>query len=365
MKARPAVLHLIKGLGIGGAERLVAEGARHWDRASFDYAVAYLLPWKDQLVPALVDQGIDVTCLGHPRRGVVVATPLRVRRFVERRGFDLVHVHSPSVAAWCRLLLRPPLVYTEHNVLASYRLPTRLVDRWTYPRDAASVAVSDAVADSVAATGLPRPRVIPNGVACTVTAEEIARARDELRLAPDDPLVVHVGNVRPGKGHRNLVAAARTVLRSRADVTFVSLGVEKHPGDLDRLRAEATDLGERFRFLGRRPDAWAFIAAADVFVNPSEVEGLPLAVLEAMHLGTPVVATAAGGVPSVVHDGETGRLVPVGDPDALAEALLSVLRGDGPVGEWTIRARSLVGARFGLERMVRAYEDVYREALGA
>ncbi len=362
MSHRPIVLHLIKGLGIGGAERLISEGSRYWDREVFDYRVGYVLPWKDQLVPVLEDRGIPVTLLGS-RRGMDPATPLRFRRFARDVGFDVVHIHSPGVAGWARLVSPAPVVYTEHNLVGSYHSLTRFTNRATYFRNAASVAVSAAVADSVEAVGLSRPAVIRNGVAAWVDPTQAAAARSELRLEVGDPLVVHVGNVRPGKGHEDLIRAARIVLESEPDTTFVSLGVEKSPGTLDRLRSEAGDLGDRMRFLGRRPDAWAFIATADAFVNPSEVEGLPLAVLEAMQLGTPVVATKVGGVPDVIN-GDSGILVDAGDPVGLAAAIVRIL-GDPELGLGLAdHARHRVDAEFSLERMVRAYEDLYREVLG-
>ena len=122
-------------------------------------------------------------------------------------------------------------------------------------------------------------------------------------------------------------------------------------------------LGQLLRFLGRRPDALSFVAAADVFVNPSSVEGLPVAILEAMALGRPVVATAAGGVPGIVKDGETGLLVEPEDPEALAEACAGCCPiGDRANGSPARRASS-VDKEYGLEPMVRATEEVYLQVL--
>jgi glycosyltransferase involved in cell wall biosynthesis len=362
LSARPAVLHLIKGLGIGGAERLISEGSRYWDHKAFAHRVAFLLPWKDQLAAEIEERGIPVDCLGS-RRGIGPATPFRVRRFVAETDTSLVHLHSPGIAAWTRLLVRAPIVYTEHNLVDSYHPVTRLTNRATYPLNVATVAVSDAVAASVAASGAARPRVIHNGVGAAVTEEQTEAARNELGLGGDDPLVVHVGNIRPGKGHDNLVRGARLALDDRPDTMFVSIGVEKHPGALEGLLTDAADLGQQMRFLGRRADAWAFIAAADVFVNPSQVEGLPVALLEAMALGTPVVATRAGGVPEVIDDGDTGLLVGVDDPESLAAAVNTVLGDPVLAGRLAKGARRLVEDEYSLDEMVRAYEDLYRGVL--
>ena len=358
------ILVLIKGLGIGGAEKLISDGARFWDRERFRYQVAYALPWKNQLVDELEEAGVEVHLLGG-QRGLTPALVPRLRRLIRDRDIDLVHAHLPTMGILARLASPVPVVYTEHNMVDSYRPTTRILNRLTYGRNRAVIAVSEAVAGSVASWPGPPPLVIPNGVACRVSEEETRTARSELGLSLDEPLVVHVGNIRPGKGHDILVDATAELVRTHPEVTVVSIGGEKHPGDLERIRnlAAAAGVGERLRFLGRRADALAFVGAADVFVNPSTVEGLPVAVLEAMALGRPVVAAAAGGVPGIVKDGETGLLIPPGDPAALAEGLRRVLDEPSQAQRLAKAAQVMVETEYGLEPMVRATEEVYRRVL--
>lgn len=358
---RPArVLLLIKGLGIGGAEKLISEGARHWDRTRFNYEVAYMLPWKDQLVGELAAHGVAVHMVG-TERGLTPASVLNVRRLIKELDVNLVHAHSPTMGILCRIVSPVPVVYTEHNVVGSYRPITRAANRLTYRRNAAVIAVSDAVAQSVATWNGPDPVVIPNGVSAHVTREEAAAARVGIGLSPDDTLVVHVGNIRPGKGHDNLIEATRTLVDIRADVRVVSIGAEKFPGDLDRVRRQAHEAGldHHLQFLGRRPDALAFVGAADAYVSPSDVEGLPVAILEAMSLAKPVAATAVGGVPSIINDGQTGRLVDPGEPEDLARAIADILDNPALAGRMGSAAQNLVERRHGLETMVRATEDLY------
>jgi glycosyltransferase involved in cell wall biosynthesis len=362
--ARPRILILIKGLGIGGAEKLVSEGARYWDRDRFDYSVAYVLPWKDQLVGGIEQLGIDVELIGSDR-GLTPITLSRLRQLIRRRGIDLVHAHLPTMGIVARVASPVPVVYTEHNMAESYRPVTRWANRLTYRRNRAVMAVSGAVAGSVSSWPGRPVIVIPNGVAVHAGAAQANAAREELGLSDDAPLVAHVGNIRPGKGHDVLIDAAAILVKSMPDVTIVSIGGEKFPGDLDRVqtRVAKEGVGQSIRFLGRRPDALSFVAAADVFVNPSSVEGLPVAILEAMALGRPVVATAAGGVPGIVKDGETGVLVEPEDPEALAEGMSRLLSDREMAVRLADAAQSLVEKEYGLEPMVRATEDVYLQVL--
>lgn len=360
---RTRILILIKGLGIGGAERLIVDGAEHWDRDRFDYRVAYFLPWKDQMVAPLQALGAEVGCLGSAR-GMGPKGFRNLRRLVGEWRPHLIHAHLPTAGILARFAGRP-VVYTEHNIAGSYRQPTRSVNRLTYGRNAAVIAVSAAVADSLAGYPGPAPRVIPNGITFDVAPEEVTAVRSELGLAPGQKLVVHVGNIRPHKGHENLIAATAIIAAARPDVLVVSVGAEKFDGDLARVRASAESGGvsSHIRFLGRREEARAFLAAADVVVNPADFEGLPLAVLEGLSLGKPVVATDVGGVPTVVIDGVTGRLVPPKDPRALAAGVLEAL--DNPAAAtWGVTGAELVQRNHGIGQMVSEYEKVYDEVLG-
>jgi glycosyltransferase involved in cell wall biosynthesis len=278
----------------------------------------------------------------------------------------LIHAHLPSAGILSRITGRSPVVYTEHNIASSYRQPTRTLNKSTYGRNAKVIAVSEAVAQSLKGYPGPVPRVIPNGITFEVTTGEVAAVRDELGLRPGQKLVVHVGNIRPHKGHENLIAATSLIAEKDPSVLVVSVGAEKHPGDLARVRdsAAAAGVSDHVRFMGRREEARAFLAAADVVANPADFEGLPLAVLEALSLSKPVVATEVGGVPTVVVDGVTGRLVPPRDPEALANAILEALSSP-EAALWGVAGAELVSKNHGIAQMISEYEKVYEEVLDA
>lgn len=359
---RPRILVVIKGMGIGGAERLLADGSRFWNHDRFDYRLAYLLPWKDSLVSELSHNGVPVTCFG-TSRGLSVRAISRLRALC--RESDLIHSHLPLTGVLSRVVSpRSRHVYTEHNLPASYHLITRWCNQLTYGLNAAAVAVSDTVADSIASYPGTH-HVIPNGVSRTSLGDQADRVRAELGLARDDLLVVHVGNIRPGKGHDRLIDVASLAVKSDPRLVFVSIGSEKLKGDLARLRSKAQSFGldGHMRFLGQRPDARNFTAAAAIYVSPSDVEGLPVSVLEAMAMSRPVVATRVGGVPSVVKNGETGYLVDTSDSEGMADRIVELAADPdlrATIGE---RASELIRGEFSAEGMVADYERLYDRIL--
>ena len=359
---RRRILVLIKGLGVGGAERLVAEAAPLWNREAFEYAVAYLLPWKDQLAGSISVTGVPVTCVGGPR-GTDARSVLRLHDLVADWRPDLIHAHLPYAGIISRLTTRKPIVYTEHNIVGSYRQPTRSINRLTYRRNRSVIAVSEAVAGSLTGYPGPKPLVIPNGV----TGGDLVNTdgvRAELGISDSTPLVVHVGNIRPLKGHNNLIGATVELANDWPDILVVSIGGEKHQGDLEHVQRRAADAGvsSNIRFLGRRDDARRFLAAADVVVNPSDAEGLPVSILEALSQARPVVATDVGGVSSVIIHEKTGLLVEPGNPSALASATTRALT-DPAAADWGRAGARLVATGHSLQEMVIRYEKVYQQVL--
>ncbi len=371
MPDRIRVLWLIKSLGPGGAEQLLVSAAKVRDRTRFDYEAAYLLGSKNTLVAPLEELGVRVRCLDAPA-GYRLGWLRSLHALLVRERYDIVHCHSPYVAGSTRLLvrcmprrIRPQLVYTEHNNWSSYALPTRLVNALTYPLDQAALAVSQDVRASVWPWLRTRVRVVVHGV----LLEEVVRhrslradARAELGVRPDDVLVGTVANLRTQKGYPDLLSAAREVLARNPSVRFVAVGQGPLEAEITALH-RALGLGERFRLLGYRPDALRVLAACDVFVLASLREGFPLAIMEAMALGVPTVATAVGGVPQAITEGVEGLVVPPARPDRLAAAILEVA-GDAQRRAAMSRAAALRGLDFDVTRAVRTIEQTY-ETLSA
>lgn len=241
------------------------------------------------------------------------------------RGADVVHTHahfSINVVARVAARLAGARVLAHMHIENTYRSGRGrraqiAVDNATARLCNAIVAVSDATRASLLRQGYPGGRVVTihNGV--DVEAAQPVRLNE-------GPTVLEVARLAEVKGQRMLLAALVGL-----DATAVLVGRDlEHGGAYEReLRAEAERLGVAHRvvFAGYRDDVPELLAGCDVFCLPSSTEGLPLVILEAMAQGRPVVASAVGGTPELVVQGETGLLVPPGDAESLRDALGRIL----------------------------------------
>jgi glycosyltransferase involved in cell wall biosynthesis/peptidoglycan/xylan/chitin deacetylase (PgdA/CDA1 family) len=155
-----------------------------------------------------------------------------------------------------------------------------------------------------------------------------------------------------------LIAAAPRVARVYPDVEFMIVGDGTCRDQLIE-QARATGIFERFRFLGHREDVPALLSQSDLFVLPSRSEAFPNSIIEAMAAGLPVVATSVGGIPELVQDGQTGRLVPAGNPDALASALIDIIANPERAAALGHAGRQVIETRYSFDRMVKQFELLY------
>lgn len=363
------VLHLVKGLGPGGAERLLVSVAEVADREAVRYEVAYLLGYKQHLVPELDALGVETHLLAGSRGFADPRWPGRLRALA--RDFDVVHLHSPAVAAVARLALaprkrHPALVSTEHNEWSSHALPTRLANAATLPLDARRWAVSQEVVDSAWPRWRAATEVLAHGIPVRrLAARSVDRAevRRQHGWADDDVVVAVVANLRANKDYPTLFDAAVEAVAAEPRLRFVSVGQGPLEDEL-RIRLAATGLGDRFAMLGYHPDPPAVLAGADVFTLSSVHEGLPISLLEAMALGLPPVVTRVGGNPEVVTDGADGILVEPRTPSALAAAYVALAR-DAARRRALGDAAARRAADFDITTTARILEAGYRELVGA
>jgi glycosyltransferase involved in cell wall biosynthesis len=359
---------------MGGAERLVETAIPYFDRDRFDYEVAYCLPRKNDVIPALEKAGIPVFCLNF-RTDYDVRAMYRLLRLLRERNPRILHLHLPYTGILGRVIGRlagvEAIVYTEHNVMEKYRPLTRWLNQFTYPMNAKIIAVSGEVDRSITRHLIARSTdhtIIRNGIALN-HRDQISDPPDEIKRSLGIPaghqVVGNVAHIRPEKGHEYLLRTAALVLARRPAVSFVIVGREKEGGEIQRLEELAGTLGIRNNviFTGFRQDVPRLVSIFDVFVLSSLFEGLPLALLEAMVMGKPAVATSVGGIPEVIQDGVNGFLVPPGNPEALAEKTIRLLEDEALRKDISRRAALTVRDGFDIGSMVKKVEQVYNEVL--
>ncbi|MDD5403884.1 MAG: glycosyltransferase [Sulfuricella sp.] len=309
--------------------------------------------------------GIPVIHL--PMRGNLdLASVMRLAGWLRKEKIDVVNTHS-GVDSWvgglaAKLAGTPALVRTRHLHLPLKRgwlnfvhyLPDRIAACGESTRDFL-----------VGECGFPRQAVvsIPTGIDFPRFAPQRKRAqvRADLALPQDAFLVLMVGIIRAVKRHEVALRALQH-LTGRIDAHLAVAGDGPMMQDMKRL-AEELGIAGRVHFLGHRDDVADLMGAADCLLLTSRSEGVPQAVTQALGLGLPVVATAVGGVPELVKDGQTGLLVPAENPDAAAAALEHLARHPETARELARNGRAHALAHYSLQAMLDKTEQEYRAVL--
>ena len=365
------VLHVVTDFRSGGAERVAANLLRTSDPGQFDVAAITLRgPFGSALERTLAEDGIPVWYMGKDK-GFDPLVLARVTRTIRHFRPQVLHTHSYALRYASPYILfrrRLAMVHTVHNIAdKEIEWYGRWVHRLAFRRAVLPVAIAREVANSIRRVyGIDDFPLIPNGISVdTFRGPPIDRERwrNKEGFAPTDVLFVCVAGLIPQKNHTLLVEAFHRGPASdpRAHLLFAGTGTLK-----SKLERQMIALGvqERVHLLGHRKDIPEILNATDVFVLSSDYEGNPLAVLEAMAAGKPIVSTAVGGVPELVEGG-CGLLVPPRNAQALSKAMRHML--ESPEARKSMGEASARRAveRFDLRVMTEAYEDLYRELIAS
>lgn len=362
--ARPLrVAHVVQGLDVGGLEKLVIELVRRADRRV--------------VLPEIIctDAGGRWASLGPSaaRVSVIGARPgldwravMHLVQHFWRSRTDVIHSHNErahflSTLAG-RVLRIPVLINTRHGVHTPTTRRGSLRRRAMAALSQTVVAVSSAVRDATIQMDRIPPckvRTIVNGT--DVTAVRLTRdeARQRLGLCDGSFVIGAVGRLVPEKNYASLIEAFD---RARTEIPQLAAAVLGDGPLAGALQEAARARGcHGLRFYGYRPDAVSLLPAFDLFVQPSLTEGISLSVIEAMAAGLPVIATAVGGIPETIGNGEAGILVPARDVGALTGAIVALARDPGRGASLAHAARQRAERCFSIDTMVRTYEALYLE----
>lgn len=351
------IVHLVQGLEVGGLERVAVVLATAMVQRGYRLSIV-CYDSMGPLAEEARNNNIFVELL--PRRpGIDLGYIWRLAMGLRRLAPDVLHMHSDTAMFYGTLAAMVAKVRTrictEHDGVFPRSRRVRMANRFLLKHLTQAVAVSGTVKELwCQEDGIDRSRVlvVPNGVPDIFTARP---AREE--GGSGSLTFGYLGRLSPEKGVDVLIEAfARACDRlARARLAIVGDGTER-----SSLEAMARMLGIQTRvdFLGVRHDVATMLAGMDVFVLPSRREGLPMAILEAMSMGLPVIATAVGGVPEAICDGVNGLLAPPDDPSAIADAMVRIAL-DAPLRQsLSKQSRQVFLERYELTQMVNTYEQL-------
>jgi glycosyltransferase involved in cell wall biosynthesis len=384
MMKKLKILLLITQMEAAGAQKAVLILARGLQRRGHVVTVVTMYDKRDYVSLFRQKYGVEIIDLEMkaPRHAslpqevmYVIRGLARLWRLMRKRQFDVVQTFShysniigPVVAYLAGVRVR---VSSQRMSLKGRSTWLLWLDRWI----ANSFLVEKMVSVSegtrrfcIEVQGIKPEKLITihnsidlNRFSPTAIDEtSIQHLRSSLGLSVHSRVVITVARLHPQKGHRFLIEAIPAVMEEFPDTHFLFVGEGELQQDLLN-HVKQLELESHVHFLGARQDIPELLALSDLFVLPSLWEGLPNAVLEAMAMGTPVIATAVDGCPEVIHNGKTGLLVPPGDSDALSQAICSLLGNAELRQALACAAQHWVVENCSEEKNISAFEQLYAQ----
>ena len=357
------VVQVLAGLGGGGAERLVLHLSCWLQGQGHVVEVVNIYP-ETTLQPEFEAAGV---CVRNIRMTPYVSQwyPGGLVSYLRRFQPDVVHCHNTAwlkTASACRWT-RTPCVFTLHSYHDGWLRSHRMWLRWAATVTDYCVGVAPGIEKLfVDILGVPEERTlyIRNGVPDIHKLDPIDVDWEVPKQAKTVGMVGRFDDHH--KDQVTLVRAVAMVCKQVPDVHLVFIGDGSRRAEVEQL-ASQLDMSDRAHFLGLRRDVPALLHHLDVFVLSSRIEGESLAILEAMSAQRPIVATAVGGTPGLLANGECGLLVPPGDVQAMAQAILELLTNKAKAQELARRARERFLQEHTIDRMGERYLEVYDKAI--
>ncbi|GAB4186027.1 MAG: glycosyltransferase family 4 protein [Phycisphaeraceae bacterium] len=380
------ILHVITRLIQGGAQQNTVLSCAAQVRAGHDVHLAFgpIYGPEGSLLDEAQATGATLHEIAPMRRAIHPWHDLRcyvaLRRLIREIRPDIVHTHSSKagilgrVAAWHEKV--PVVIHTVHGLPFHDRQPRWLhqayvaLEKFAARRCHHLVAITPAMVQAFREKRIAPPdrfSVIPSGVDLSrfeIAPDARSKAREKLGLPPDTPVVAILARLDPLKGHDDLLDILPTLLERFPTMQMLFIGDGWHRAHLEQRLAQSGH-GERVRLLGFVPheQIGTILPAADVKVLPSYQEGQSRTLIEALLCGCGIVAYGVGGIPSICIEGQTGKLVPVGDRSALADAITWMLEHPDERQTMVEQGRTLVREKFSAEYMTRELESLYQRLI--
>jgi len=359
------ILQLTSTSAMGGTEQMVLALAGGLNRLGHACSI-FSLAGPATLTQAAAAQNIDALTfdLHSPFQ---LRELQRIRAAILERRVDLIHTYGLQADVFGRLLREllgknVRLVCGIRSIDDNRPMKKVLLDRYTSARADLFISNSEAGRQArIRRERIPARKIdlIYNGIDITPIAIGRQKLKEQWAVGEGVwPVIVHVANLRPMKGHETALGAARIIARKFLNALFLFAGRDDSNGMIPQM---ARDLGveEHARFLGFCPRTRELLAMADVMILPSSYEGCPVSILEAMAEGCPVVASNVGGIPELVRNETEALLVQPGKASELAGAIERIVKNTELRRSLIQAARERVEKNFTVEKMVEGYERAY------
>jgi len=362
------VLHLIHSLEMGGAQKVVATLVKHHDLSKFIPIVGSLRR-AGPLEGLMRNAGADVVYFDK-KSALDLGCAIRLRRYILQNGITIVNAHNFSASFWGRIacigLKNVGFIVTEHGRTGTPPFKVILFNRLFAGGVDAIIAVGEETGEFLKARypyNAHKIKVVVNGI--DIPADpgwSKEKLRSEFEVPLDSPVVVNLAALTPVKNQAFLIRAIALTRKMIPGIRLLLIGDGPMRGELEKLVVEL-NITDNTIFAGERLDGPQILAACDIFCLSSEIEGTPMAILEAMAYSCPIVATAVGGVPNIIRDGEGGLLVPYGEVEALSRALERILNNGELARKLAANASLRLASDFSADEMTHRTEEVYGEML--
>jgi glycosyltransferase involved in cell wall biosynthesis len=340
------------------------------DREKYDLFVGALLS-GGSLFSLASDLGVQTVDFDK-RRYNELGTLISLFNFMKQAEIDLVHLYGLQADLLGRIAAHLAGVSVVVSGIRSPELWRKWYHSWL---DRITSGLVDAYISNSEAGGqttIRREGISPEKIITIYNGIDLtkfdnlnfgeASLRTSCGLASSTQVVGVIANLRPMKGHADVIAALPAIVEQIPDVAFVFVGRDNMNGEIHKL-VEKSGLAKYVIFAGFNPDVRPFYELFDLFLLPSTWEGCPVSILEAMAMEKPVVGTTVGGIPELVVGGQTGLLIPPHNPAAIANAVVSLLQKPDEAREMGQAGRARVEEYFTLPKMVREIETVYDKLL--
>lgn len=367
------ILQLISSLGFFGAENVVVNLTKELNKSGVaTFLGVFQDPRNDiqALIEKIKERRIPYQVF--PCRSQFDLRTLRlIRNYVRDNDIDIIHSHGYKTNFYTLFLnsnKRVKLIATVHNWIRNdFKLRFyELIDKFVLRKFNAVVVVSNDVKKRIEKAGVNQTNIffVNNGIdvdkfstkTCAVTA------LDKTAIINKEKIIGTVGRLSAEKGQDYLIEAFSKVLRVDQHVKLLIIG----DGPLKEqlvFKVKNMNLGSKVVFLGKRDDIPELLEEMDIFVLPSLVEAMPMALLEAMAAKKAVIASAVGSIPELVHDGNTGILVEAGNVDSICKAILSILNDLPKREKMGCNAYNKVRSEFSSDKMTREYLKIYNNII--